>query len=88
MMFCLAACSNTIEQRQEGADQTVGDVKRSLVAASGLVDFYNLLRVCSDQNRPRCSATADGWRHPTKGREAACETLRTTMRSAIAGVEP
>lgn len=52
MMLAVTACSGTVQDRQESADQVFGDVKMGLVVASGLVGIYNLMPVCSAESLP------------------------------------
>lgn len=52
VMATVTACSGTVQDRQESADQTFGDVKMGLVVASGLVGIYNLMPVCSAESLP------------------------------------
>lgn len=52
MLGLLSACSGTVQDRQQSADQVFGDVKMGLVVASGLVGIYNLMPVCSAESLP------------------------------------
>jgi hypothetical protein len=52
MLALLSACSGTVQDRQQSADQVFGDVKMGLVVASGLVGIYNLMPVCSTESLP------------------------------------
>lgn len=47
LTLAVAACSGTVQDRQQSADQVFGDAKMGLVVASGLVGIYNLMPVCS-----------------------------------------
>jgi len=46
----LPACSGTVQERQESADQKFGTAKLLFVTASGFVGVYNLLPVCSAES--------------------------------------
>ena len=52
MMLAVTACSGTVEDRQQSADQVFGDAKMGLVVASGLVGIYNLMPVCGAESLP------------------------------------
>jgi hypothetical protein len=52
LMAVLPACSGTVQDRQQSADQVFGDAKMGLVVASGLVGIYNLMPVCSAESLP------------------------------------
>ena len=52
LVLTVTACSGTVEDRQQSADQTFGDAKMGLVVASGLVGIYNLMPVCAEQSLP------------------------------------
>ena len=50
--LALTACSGTVQDKQQSADQVFGTAKMSLVVASGLVSIYNLMPVCGDDTLP------------------------------------
>ncbi|HQS18593.1 hypothetical protein [Reyranella sp.] len=52
MMLAVTACSGTVQDRQQSADQVFGDAKMGLVVASGLVGIYNLMPACSAESLP------------------------------------
>ena len=52
LMATMTACSGTVQDRQQSADQVFGDAKMGLVVASGLVGIYNLMPVCSAESLP------------------------------------
>jgi uncharacterized lipoprotein len=52
MLALLSACSGTVQDRQQSADQVFGAAKRSLNYASILVPLYNLMPVCDDNHSP------------------------------------
>lgn len=52
MLGLMTACSGTVQDRQQSADQVFGDAKMGLVVASGLVGIYNLMPVCSAESLP------------------------------------
>lgn len=52
LMAVLPACSGTVQERQESADQAFGTAKMLYVSASGLVSVYNLMPVCGADTLP------------------------------------
>ena len=50
--LALTACSGTVQDKQQSADQVFGTAKMSLVVATGLVSVYNLMPVCGDDPLP------------------------------------
>ncbi len=50
--LALTACSGTVQDKQQSADQVFGTAKMSLVVATGLVSVYNLMPVCGDDTLP------------------------------------
>ncbi|HQS15049.1 hypothetical protein [Reyranella sp.] len=77
LMAVLPACSGTVQERQESADQVFGTAKMSLVVATGLVSVYNLMPVCSDQSLPP----------PLCYSEAVGDILNKGLAGAAAAIE-
>jgi hypothetical protein len=73
----LTACSGTVQDRQQSADQVFGTAKMSLVVATGLVSVYNLMPACSDDTLPPPLCYSDG----------IGDILNTSLAAAASAIE-
>lgn len=80
-MLAVTACSGTVQDRQQSADQVFGSAKMSLVVATGLVSVYNLMPPCSDASLPPplCYSDAVG-DTLNKGLEAAASAIESSEK--------
>lgn len=76
----LTACSGTVQDRQNNADQIFGTAKMTLVAATGFVSVYNILPRCGIGGTPPLCYDANIGNIVNKGLQLAASAIESSEK--------